>query len=45
MGDGEHAPCPLCDGTGYLDHAGYRLDLCGHAGAHPAYLAEAGISA
>ena len=22
------AHCPMCDGTGYKDHAGFRMDLC-----------------
>ena len=22
--------CPLCDGTGYKDHAGFAMDPCDH---------------
>ena len=25
--------CPLCDGTGYKDHAGFAMDACNHEGA------------
>jgi len=27
------AKCPLCDGTGYKDHAGFAMDPCKHEAA------------
>lgn len=41
----EHASspdCPMCDDTGYRDHAGFRMDPCGHGSGNGAIISDCG---